>query len=113
MSTLPKEPKVGDVVHVRAVVAGAVDHDGELYVKVERQEESHHWPYQYVDVRSIVHIEPAPLKVGDRVQLKNSTYTAKVLCIDGDSGWIKYDLDGRHGTVNIYDLTRISDGAES
>lgn len=100
-----REPKVGDVVHVKLQIVevsaygwiGAKDSDGDT-LGISRAD--------------IVHIEPAPLKVGDRVFTAfDVSIIGKVLCIEGDCAWVKWPsyLDTHH----ISDLTRISDGAAS
>jgi hypothetical protein len=103
-----REPKVGDGVHVKLQIV-EVGTYGWIGVKNSAGDTLG------ISRPDIVHIEPAPLKVGDRVKINNSSYKATISCIEGDAAWIKYDWTGTYGTVALSDLTRIeaSDGAGS
>ena len=100
-----REPKVGDVVYVRMTVSNIIQNRIVLSLPDRRT--------MYVEPADIVHIEPAPLKVGDRVQLPAGSEVA-IVAIDGREAWVRF-ARGFCATVALSDLTRIeaSDGAGS
>ena len=100
-----REPKVGDVVYVRMTVSNIIQNRIVLSLPDRRT--------MYVEPADIVHIEPAPLKVGDRVRLKHGDMTGTVLATCDDDAWVDWGI-GR-STCSLSDLTRIeaSDGAGS
>jgi hypothetical protein len=94
-----KNIQVGDVVHVR----GTVSHIGEHVVSIS-------WGLlecSLVRKRAIVHVEPRPLKVGDRVRPPNHSTNWCVLAIDGDMVWCKALVGGGRCQFLASALTRI------
>jgi hypothetical protein len=90
-----KNIQVGDVVHVRATVRKCDDGCGHV-----RLDEFH-------PLSAIVHIEPRPLKVGDRVRPPNHSTNWCVLAIDGDMAWCKALVGGGRCQFLASALTRI------
>ena len=106
MSEMLREPKVGDVVHVRMTIARVHPHG--RFNGIDRDGDG----VPNILVADIVHIEPAPLRVGDRVFGPSMTKAGTIKCIDDDQVAIRWD-DGSRGWWHLSDLTRISDGAAS
>lgn len=86
-------PKVGDVVHVRGVVNQVLS-DGI------------HLDGIWFALRDIVHVDPRPLKVGDRVRIGAGGARALVLAVDGDEAWLKSDV-GNRATYRTSGLERV------
>lgn len=79
------DTKVGDIVHVRAVVKGL--DSGDLGVQILL-----HSGLVWVTLTEIVHTEPPPIKVGDIVSHKSRKW--RILARDGECFWIKDDSGG-------------------
>ena len=101
-----REPQVGDVVHVRATVR-EVYADEILIVGICGTS-------MWAENSDIVHIEPAPLKVGDRVLApfahRFEPVTAVIVALHGGQAWIEQD-NGYSSLAAIADLTRIDGDA--
>lgn len=78
----PLDVKVGDVVHVRGTVVEP-PLDGALSCDFEG---AGRW---FVRSDSIVHVEPRPLQVGDRVTYPWKDFTGTILAIGAEHAWIK------------------------
>lgn len=83
------KPQVGDVVHVRGEVTNDPNSDGNIPVRFVPNTYSSF----YVTPSAIVHIEPRPLKVGDRVRVEQESRNGMILAIDGKEAWIGW-LEG-------------------
>lgn len=83
--------KVGDIVHVRARIICGLDEDGQYEV----QSASEGVGTGYVPAADIVHVEPRPLQVGDKVKHKRVEYVAvgEVRAVEGDSVWVRWPGD--------------------
>jgi hypothetical protein len=83
--------KVGDVVHVRGTVHDVSSDSVDVGFILKKGTY-----YRWVDLDNVVHLEPPPIKVGDRVRHQVSADWADwrsadwtVLAIDGEMLWIK------------------------
>jgi hypothetical protein len=65
--------------------------------------------HSWVSAADIVHIEPRPLKVGDRVRTDLSG-DGDILAIDGNDAWLR--MGACRATFPLSDLTRVAGGAE-
>jgi hypothetical protein len=94
------KPNVGDIVHVRAKVIG-IDRDDSIQV-IYSVHGVFEWSCSraWVENSSIVHIEPRPLAVGDRIGPHGV-----IKAIDGEWAWVKYG-DDCHSTESIHKLRR-------
>ena len=95
-----REPQVGDVVHVRAKVA---DVTASHFWIVDAECRQH--PHRVAD---IVHIEPGPLKVGDRVTWGTRICAGELVAIRGEYGFV--DMGGYAAKERLSNLTRINGG---
>jgi hypothetical protein len=99
------EVKVGDVVHVRGTVdrmnhaANCIDVSFGAFPAVAPYS---HW----IRADCIVHVEPPPIKVGDRVHAGNPTVVYTIKAIDGDAAWLWSDATQGHYTVRFDALKR-------
>jgi hypothetical protein len=99
-------PKVGDVVHVRGTVTIEFG-DGDLAVQFTDSEgDTMSWAVRPTD---IVHIEPRPLKVGDRVTWGTKIYDGELIAIRGEYGFI--DMGGHAAKEPMRNLTRVDGSA--
>lgn len=89
--------KVGDIVHVRARVTNIAG----LFPKVAFKEDE-----AMVGDEEIIHVEPRPIKVGDRVRNGGDDTEYVVLAISDDRAWIKHNTY-LWKTVLLANLTRI------
>lgn len=74
--------EIGDTVHVRGVVVHKDDSALSLRISIGSKG-------LWLPPEIIVHVEPRPFKVGDRV--KWLLQIGEILCIDGSVAWIKAD----------------------
>ena len=89
----------GDVVHVRGTIARCTD-TGRVAIYFGHEAAGNIWvPESY-----IVHVERAPLKVGDDVYIPGSSWRYKILAIDGNIAWIKHMT--RYITRGLNELER-------
>lgn len=93
-----KNIKVGDVVHVRFEVATITKDGKEALIRGSERNSG-----SYVPIEWIVHVEPRPLKVGDKVIFER--FNGVILAIDNSIAWIKFK-DGSYGNkyLNALDL---------
>lgn len=83
------QPKIGDVVHVRGTVVKTLDGEVGLDVGNIMGGVPH---YFWIPSSCVVHVERAPLKVGDCVSwvsLPMEENTGQVLAIDSNVAWVK------------------------
>ena len=96
-----KDVKPGDVVHVRATVK-EVYSDEILLVGAGATS-------MWTANANIVHIEPAPLKVGDRVQQLGCSGVGEICFVDFARAAVRWS-DGHYGWPRLSHLTRINGG---
>ena len=92
----------GDVVHVRGTVTKNMP-DGVVWMEFGRAINSHITNILIAE-SDIVHVERAPLKVGDDVYIPGSSWRYKILAIDGNIAWIKHMT--RYITRGLNELER-------
>lgn len=85
-----KEPKVGDVIHVKATVYpdGSGLHKHSLKILIDPE-----FGAFYVPVSTVVHVEPRPLAVGDKVRCvlaKNSR--GEIKGAYGSKIWVLFEI---------------------
>lgn len=89
--------RVGDVVHVRGTILQS-DFDGRLWFTAGGV-------CGWVRPSTIVHVEPRPLAVGDKVVYSDGygSGLAKIVTIVGDKAWVQTvsDLDVVRPVVNL------------
>ena len=97
---------VGDVVHVRATVIR--DHnDSEVYLKLSTGQA------MWISAKDVVHVEPQPLKVGDKVQHSRLSWVGTILNIHNGYAWVdaeaRVNVDANPAPVTVYlrELTRV------
>jgi hypothetical protein len=96
--------KVGDVVHVRANVL-EIGKFGCPIVEIKDAASDCHGR-THISSETIVHIEPRPLQIGDRVKRPVFRNTGgEIRAIDGTIAWIKHD-DGCYANATLAELER-------
>lgn len=104
MTKTLKDAKAGDVVTLRGVVNRVNPQDGSACVYFGGDAE-----HNYIDLdippENIVSIEPAPLKVSDRVSSRAGGRIGEILAIHGGLAWVLFD-DDDPWTLDLSDLER-------
>lgn len=94
--------KVGDVVHVRGVAESAA----EGWVSVNFGDFAHTASGIDIQQTCVVHVEPRPLAVGDKVR-ELDHHIGEVRAIDGDQVWVLWQ-SGCRETYLAVNLSRVS-----
>ena len=79
--------KVGDVVHVQ----GTVTHVGDGWANVHFDGNHARESWTKLSKFSIVHVEPRPLAVGDKVTYLREMRVGTVVYIHRDWAWVDYE----------------------
>lgn len=93
--------RVGDVVHVRMTIR---DVHGAKSFGADPQYGRITW----IASNDIVHIEPRPFAVGDRVTVKITGKTGTIKAVADDTAWVLLDGTKRPMTEWLADLERVS-----
>jgi hypothetical protein len=97
-----KEIRVGDVVHVRGEVVEVMA-GGAIRIRDRLG------PSNY-DLRDIVHVEPRPLRAGDKVRPgpghPSRGIAGEIIAIAGEYAWVESELYPAPNTCRLADLER-------
>jgi hypothetical protein len=106
--------KAGDVVHARVQIDHVFSDGSGQTIKAVGA--TAHQPGFRVCAADIVHVEPRPIKVGDRVSHVSSAYRHEVIAIHENWAWIKIDdaavVNGSHRLSALSDLTPAQDARD-
>jgi hypothetical protein len=98
--------KVGDTVHVKMRVIEA----GPTSVNLERLV-GQPGTYAWVARSEIVHVDPRPLQVGDKVRVTTGTRErGELIAVDGTEAWVKWP-SGCRSTWLLSNLARVEPDA--